>query len=380
MTIASGVRFAFDRGRDGAVPLRSTLVGVTIALAALVMTLVYGAGLNQFTVSPARYGWPWNYQVTVEDGNPDTVAHQLAAIPGVADFAAGRYSQFEVGNQSVAAVGLDHDRSFPFLPLLRGRAPVADDEIVLGAKTMAALHTRIGATIPVVGSEREQAFRVVGEAVFPRFAPYQGSEPTGLGIGAATTAHAITELGADNGAPFFTVRTEPGKLTTAEELSKALGGTDPETAPDVRGPQRPNDVMSYDRLSRTPLVLAGVLALLALGSAIHLLVTSVPARRRDVALLKTMGTTRGEARSAVLVQATVLVSMALVVAIPLGVVAGRWLWTETAHWLGIAADPAIPVGALAVVTAVVIVLANLIAFGPATSAARTRPAIALRSE
>ena len=93
-----------------------------------------------------------------------------------------------------------------------------------------------------------------------------------------------------------------------------------------------------------------------------------------------MGTTHGEARSAVLVQATVLVSMALVVAIPLGVVAGRWLWTETADWLGIAARTAIPVGALAVVTAVAIVLANLIAFGPTTSAARTRPAIALRSE
>ena len=167
VTIASGVRFAFDRGRDGAVPLRSTLVGVTIALAALVMTLVYGAGLNQFTASPARYGWPWNYQVTVQDGNPDTVAHQLAAIPGVADFAAGRYSQFEVGNQSVAAVGLDHDRSFPFLPLLAGRAPVADDEIVLGAKTMAALHTRIGATVPVVAPSATKSFRVVGEAVFP---------------------------------------------------------------------------------------------------------------------------------------------------------------------------------------------------------------------
>ena len=35
---------------------------------------------------------------------------------------------------------------------------------------------------------------------------------------------------------------------------------------------------------------------------------------------------------------------------------------------------------MAVVTAVAIVLANLIAFGLATSAARIRPAIALRSE
>jgi hypothetical protein len=381
VTIASGVHFAFDRGRDGGVPLRSTLVGITVALAALVVALVYGAGLTRFADSPVRYGWPWTYQVIVHDEQPDALARKLATLRGVADFAPGFYSQFEIGKQSVAAVGLDHGASFPFLPLLSGRAPVADDEVVLGAKTMAALHTHVGATIPVVAQSLTKQFRVVGEAVFPRFAAYQGSEPTGLGIGAATTAHAIRALRADNGAPFFSVRTKPGQLTTPDAFTKALGSrADPDNAPEVLGPQRPNDVMSYDRLSRTPLVLAGVLALLALGSAIHLLVTGVRGRRRDVALLKTMGVTRGQARATVLVQATVLVSLALVVAIPLGVVAGRWLWTRTAHWLGIAADPVFPVGALFVVTVVVILLANVIAFGPAAIAARTRPAIALRSE
>ena len=381
MTIASGIRFAFDRGRDGDVPLRSTLVGITIALAALVMTLVYGAGLTRFADSPVRYGWPWTYQVVVNDEHPDALAHQLAALPGIEGFAAGFYSQFEIENQSVAAVGLDHGAAFPFLPLLSGRAPAADDEIAFGSKTMTALHTHIGATVRVVAPSATKNFRVVGEAVFPRFAAYQGSEPTGLGIGAATTAHAIRALRADNGQPFFTVRTRPGKLTTPAALTKALGGgTDPENIPEVRGPQRPNDVMSYDRLSRTPLMLAGILALLALGSAIHLLVTSVRGRRRDIALLKTMGITRRQARSAVLVQATVLVSLALVVAIPLGTISGRWLWTQTAHWLGIAADPMIPVGMLFIVAAAVILLANIIAFGPAANAARTRPAITLRSE
>ena len=32
---------------------------------------------------------------------------------------------------------------------------------------------------------------IVGTAVFPRFAPYQGSDPTGLGVGGATTEHAV---------------------------------------------------------------------------------------------------------------------------------------------------------------------------------------------
>jgi hypothetical protein len=80
------------------------------------------------------------------------------------------------------------------------------------------------------------------------------------------------------------------------------------------------------------------------------------------------------------VQATVLISLALAVALPTGILAGRWLWTETAHWLGIAPDPAIPAGSLLLVAAGVIVIANIIALGPATSVARTRPAVALRTE
>ena len=141
-----------------------------------------------------------------------------------------------------------------------------------------------------------------------------------------------------------------------------------------------NDVLSYDHLSRTPLVLAGVLVLLALGSAIHLLVTGVRARRRDVALLKTFGLTRGEARAAVLVQASVLAGLALIVAVPLGILSGRALWVTTARWLGIASDPSIPQIKLGLLVVIAMVAANAIAIGPALVAARIRPAVALRSE
>jgi hypothetical protein len=52
----------------------------------------------------------------------------------------------------------------------------------------------------------------------------------------------------------------------------------------------------------------------------------------------------------------------------------------TAHWLGIADDPAVPVLAIGAIAFVSVVVANLIALGPATTASRLRPAIALRAE
>ncbi len=147
-------------------------------------------------------------------------------------------------------------------------------------------------------------------------------------------------------------------------------------------PQRPNDVLSYDHLAGTPLLLVAVLGLLAIGSTIHLLVTSVRSRRRDVALLKTIGLSRGQALSAVLVQASalILLALAVAVAVPVGALAGRWLWVETARWLGIADDLPLPLLPLGVITIAALAGAATIAAGPGVLAARVQIATALRSE
>lgn len=385
MPLVCGTRFALERSAEKAVPLRSTLVGITVAITALVATLVFGAGLNRFTSSPARYGWPWTYQLTVDDQSVNgaglaSIGHKIAATPAVAATAAGAYSQFAVRGKSFAVVGIDRAPGLPFLPILQGRAPNADDELVLGETTMHALRARIGDRVKVVTAGASRTFTVVGTAVFPRFAPYSGSDPTGLGVGGATTAHAVQTLNAEVGSPFFLVALRPGAHISGSALMLAAAGTNDPQFGSVVGPQRPNDVLSYGHLSTTPLLLAGVLAILALGSAIHLLVAGVRGRRRDIALLKTVGLTRAQARNAVFVQATVLTGIALVVAVPLGVLAGVRLWTLTAHWLGIATDPTLPWIAIAFVGVGALAVANVVAFGPAVSAARTRPAVALRSE
>ncbi len=177
------------------------------------------------------------------------------------------------------------------------------------------------------------------------------------------------------------VAAKPGVEHLGATLRQELTHGDPLLASGVYDlPQRPNDVLSYDHIAGTPLLLVAVLGLLAIGSTIHLLVTGVRSRRRDVALLKTIGLSRRQALSAVLVQASALILLALAVAIPLGALSGRWLWIETARWLGIADDLALPLVPLAAITAAALAGAAAIATGPGVLAARVQIANALRSE
>src|SRR5207249_6876735 len=129
-----------------------------------------------------------------------------------------------------------------------------------------------------------------------------------------------------------------------------------------------------------PLVLAALLGGLAAATLAHLLVTSIHRRRRDLAILKTLGFASGQVRTTVAWQATTLAVLAVLVGVPAGVVAGRWVWILFAHQLGIVAVPTVPVVTLAVLAAVAVVVANLVAVVPARVAARLHPALVLRSE
>jgi predicted lysophospholipase L1 biosynthesis ABC-type transport system permease subunit len=110
------------------------------------------------------------------------------------------------------------------------------------------------------------------------------------------------------------------------------------------------------------------------------LVTSIRRRRRDLAILKTLGFQRGQLTSAVAWQATTLSILALLIGLPVGVATGRWIWTGFADQLGILPSPAIPVAALLLTIPATLVLANLIAFLPGRAAGRVQAATVLRTE
>src|SRR5207248_8888292 len=103
-------------------------------------------------------------------------------------------------------------------------------------------------------------------------------------------------------------------------------------------------------------------------------------RRRDLAVLKTLGFVPGQVRATVAWQSTTLGVVAVVLGIPLGIAAGRWAWLAFAHQLGIVPEAGVPLLALLAMVPATLVVANLVAVLPGRAAARAQPARVLRSE
>jgi ABC-type antimicrobial peptide transport system permease subunit len=115
-------------------------------------------------------------------------------------------------------------------------------------------------------------------------------------------------------------------------------------------------------------------------STSHALAVTVRRRRVELGVLSALGFTPRQRRQVIAAQATTIACVALVVGIPLGVMAGRVIWSMIARSMGVATDAAFPLGLIVVGTLAVIVVLNLIAAIPARSAGRLPVADALRSE
>ena len=79
-------------------------------------------------------------------------------------------------------------------------------------------------------------------------------------------------------------------------------------------------------------------------------------------------------------QATALAAAALVIGLPLGVLAGRWAWAVFAGSAGVSAVADVPAPLVLLAVPATLALANLIAAGPGWNAAQGRPASVLRTE
>jgi ABC-type lipoprotein release transport system permease subunit len=141
----------------------------------------------------------------------------------------------------------------------------------------------------------------------------------------------------------------------------------------------PPEVRAVQGVSRLPLALALLLTLLAIGTVGHTLVTSVRRRRRDLAILKTVGFVGGQIRATVAWQATAIAVTGLVIGVPLGLAAGRWAWTLFAN--GFSIEPVTVISPLLLLAVpAVLALANAVAAVPAQTAAHTQAATVLRAE
>ena len=133
-------------------------------------------------------------------------------------------------------------------------------------------------------------------------------------------------------------------------------------------------------IDRMPVLLALFVGFLAVAALVHATVTTVRWRRRDLAVLRVVGFSGRQLRSTVRWQAWVPVLVGLLAGVPVGIALGRWVWVLVARGPGVQDDAAISVAALATLVPAALLFGALVAALPGRSAARLRPAVALRAE
>ena len=101
---------------------------------------------------------------------------------------------------------------------------------------------------------------------------------------------------------------------------------------------------------------------------------------RALAVLRTLGFVRRQVSATVAWQATTLGSIALVIGVPVGVIAGRWGWNVFADHLGVVPDAVVPAVMTFLAVPATILVANLLAVVPGRIASRLRPGPVLRTE
>src|SRR4029077_19365685 len=128
-----------------------------------------------------------------------------------------------------------------------------------------------------------------------------GFTPTDLGQGAQTTAAVLKPEVAPPGFEFVLLSFAPGPRRAANiaGFQQSMTGfcQTVQQSTCVVTAQRPNGVTNYASIDRTPAVLAALLAVLGIAVLGQFIVVSARQRRRDFAILKTLGLFRRQVRA-----------------------------------------------------------------------------------
>jgi hypothetical protein len=384
-TVTNGLRMAFQRGHSNtAVPIRSAFVGAAFGVLGVTAVLGYASSLNHLASTPRLYGRTWDFTAADRSSaNPNSCIRDdfgLLKDPGVGDVASvcEQTGNIQLAGHLKNDLHVENGWSFTSLrgtinpAVVKGRAPTGPREVALGSATMHLLGKHIGDMVTAAGPHATHDYRIVGQVVFPTLDQVQP-----MSDGAAFTGDGFAPLfDQNNYSRYLLGRFAPGADHAAVEHRIAAN---PQLSPPITA-ALPVEVDRLRQIDWFPGTLAGLLAGLALVAVGHALVTAVRRRRRELALLKTLGFTRRQTRATVAWQATTLAGVGLVIGIPIGVLIGSLVWRAVAGGLGVATSAAIPTSALIITILGGLVLVNLIAAFPARAAAHTRPAVALRTE
>jgi hypothetical protein len=390
-----GVRFALDPGNGrNSTPVRSAIFGTALALLVVVATVTFGASLDSLVSHPNLYGWNWDYALAAGGGSGDIpaqpAARLLAQDRSVGSWSGVYFAQLEIDGQLVPVLG-GHPGAVVAPPILSGHGLDAPGQIVLGAVTLAQLGKRVGDTVVVNnGATAPTRLQVVGTATMPTIGGGAGGQHLEMGSGAVVPYAVIPPSDRNpfadpqTGPQVILVRLKDGAnhvvaLRSLQRIAQTTS-TPSNFGVSVTSVLRPAEIVNYRSLGTTPVVLGGSLAAGAMAALGLTLVASVRRRRRDLAVLKTLGFTRRQLGATVAWQSSVSVVIGVVVGVPLGIIAGRLLWNIFATGINAVPAPTVPVWSIVIISVGALVLANLVAAIPGRMAARTSTAIVLRAD
>ena len=402
-----GLRFALNPGHGrNAVPARSVVLGAIFAVALVSTTLTFSSGLHTLVSRPALYGWNWNYALSSGNVVPPQALAALSHDSDVSAWSGYHSLSVQIDGQTVPVLLGNNDAAVA-PPILSGHAVDGNNQVVLGAITLSLLHKHIGDTVVFSFGTPNTAplylppakLVIVGMATLPAI----GGESTfadhpSMGTGALLSdrlspgfIHAVQNPDPNLVGPglvFVRLRDHVSSgagladMNRIANLANKVFAGDPNANGDSVGVldvQHPAEIVDYQSTGATPVVLASGLAAGAIVALALTLVASVRRRRRDLALLKTLGFTTRQLGVTIAWQASVIAVIAVIVGVPVGTVVGRQLWILFAHNINAVPKPTVP-ASLIVVAAGALILANLVAAVPAYVAGRTPSALVLRAE
>lgn len=365
-----GVGLATNPGRGASgIPIRTAFSGVLLAVMGLVASLVFGASMVRLLDTPARYGWSWDASLATRGDQPQALADRpdtTAVADGVFNATA------EVEGATLFAFALDPVEGDLGPAMADGRMPRGDQEVALGADTQ----QRLGHPTTVEAVDRDGAahqFGVVGTVVIPSI-----DDPVPMADGAYFSMEGLARLGLDRpGEGDSSFRQTVVQFIDGTDVGREIEALDIDDDPSF--PEVPQEVERLEQVSRLPGVLAAFLAALGLLAAGQALWQTVRRRRREIAVLRTLGFDRGQVTRTFGWQAASIAAAGTALGVPAGLVLGRALWSEVAGNLGVAADVTVPASVLAVIAAA-LSLPVVLGLGFGHRAGRRVAAVDLRAE
>src|SRR4051794_35725128 len=319
------------------------------------------------------------------DPVPPSAIEKMRSVPGVAQVQPVVRGQglLTVDSRPVLPSGPSlleswSPATFNPYPLRSGRAPTADDEVVVDVATAVAHKIEIGRMVGVQGIQ-EGRFRVVGLA---GFGDGDGPPNSTLALVRLSAAQRLLQLG--SGPSDADIRATEGANVEAVRgrLAAALGPQyQVSSSRDVAASSAAAAKTQVGYLQTLLLAMAAASLLVGAFLIANTFSMVVASRTREIAVLRAAGATGRQVLGSVLVEALLIGIIASVAGAALGVAVAAGLRALLAAF-----GTQLPEGPLAVDAATLaasaligVVVTVVAAFGPARRASRVSPLAALRS-